>query len=83
MLHYSELKIKGSEDMTSNSNQQNWEIWKGQVSGSKKQIQDALKVLNRDPNNAAELQKIINRQMQANLGQVLDEADKGRKYTPY
>ena len=61
---------------------QTLEYWKNKVSGSKEEIECALKVLG-SPKDANELQREITKQMREELAKVLQQADEQRKYSPY
>ena len=59
------------------------DYWIGKVSGSKKEIENALNTLGRTPKDVNELQGEINRQIIESLGKILKEADEQRNYTPF
>ena len=57
--------------------------WISQVSASEDEIVNALKRLNREPNDASELEKLIFRHEHEKLNKVLEESEKQLNFVPY
>jgi hypothetical protein len=57
--------------------------WLGQVSGSLEDIEEALRLMEREPRNREELGRKIVELKQESLRRTLEEADEHHKFCPY
>lgn len=76
-------------DTTSDSKQQpfnpenDWQEWEHKIIGTPDEIKEALKVLNRRPTDAIELEKIILHNREQTSLKFAHEAEKGFKDYPW